>query len=226
MPSYFPENNTPLPDDTEVRSLQKINGLLDGGVVVSVGEVEVKNDAGNPVPISSSDLVSINSKIPSLSTPNVQGTTAGRILVETQPPSWSSTSTGGLGCGHYMGTPVYPGQNGTTATSSLRGGYGVNQSNCAGITVSNTTASTKLYLKIFDNPSTTIGNPVAGVYAVAANMDILVPANTTLNLNFGWAGIRFTTTAMRCGVSTAPGLTSALGSVSSGDLIVQARITP
>lgn len=52
MPSYFPENNSPKADDTEVRSLQKINDLLSGGITVSVGEVEVKNDAGNPVPIT------------------------------------------------------------------------------------------------------------------------------------------------------------------------------
>lgn len=51
MPSYFPENNTPLALDTETKSLQKINDLLSGGITVSVGEVEVKNDAGNPVPV-------------------------------------------------------------------------------------------------------------------------------------------------------------------------------
>lgn len=39
MPSYFPENNTPLPEDTEVRSLQKINDLLKTGIVI--GEVEI-----------------------------------------------------------------------------------------------------------------------------------------------------------------------------------------
>ena len=59
MPSYFPENNTPLADDTEVRSLQKINALLGGGITVSVGEVEIKNDAGNPVPVTG--LVNVGS---------------------------------------------------------------------------------------------------------------------------------------------------------------------
>lgn len=34
MPVYFPENNTPTPLDTEVRSLQKINDLLNGGVSI------------------------------------------------------------------------------------------------------------------------------------------------------------------------------------------------
>lgn len=59
MPSYFPENNTPKADDTEVRSLQKINDLLGGGITVSVGTVEVTNDASNPVPVTG--LVNVGS---------------------------------------------------------------------------------------------------------------------------------------------------------------------
>jgi len=35
MPAYFQENNTPKPDDTEIRSLQKINDLLSRDVSVS-----------------------------------------------------------------------------------------------------------------------------------------------------------------------------------------------
>jgi hypothetical protein len=62
MPSYFPENNDAKPDDTEVRSLQKINDLLSGGITVSVGEVEVKNDAGNPVPVTISGTLSVSDR--------------------------------------------------------------------------------------------------------------------------------------------------------------------
>lgn len=63
MPSFFPEGDTPLPQDREPRSLQKINNLLQlieaktgsttitGPVTVS-NEVEVKNDSGNPVPVN------------------------------------------------------------------------------------------------------------------------------------------------------------------------------
>lgn len=35
MPRYFPENNLALPQDTEVRSLQKINDILENGVSLS-----------------------------------------------------------------------------------------------------------------------------------------------------------------------------------------------
>jgi hypothetical protein len=49
MPSYFPENNTPLPQDNGEKSLQKINDLLVDGISVVVGELEIKNDSGNPL---------------------------------------------------------------------------------------------------------------------------------------------------------------------------------
>lgn len=49
MPSYFPENNTPLPQDSGEKSLQKINDLLVDGISVVVGELEIKNDSGNPL---------------------------------------------------------------------------------------------------------------------------------------------------------------------------------
>lgn len=44
MPSYFPENNTPLVLDTETKSLQKINGAVEAslgqrGAIVSDGTV-------------------------------------------------------------------------------------------------------------------------------------------------------------------------------------------
>ena len=45
MPSYFPENNTPVPMDTEVRSLQKINGLLKDGVGLSLSSSGIYSDA-------------------------------------------------------------------------------------------------------------------------------------------------------------------------------------
>ena len=45
MPSYFPENNTPVPMDTEVRSLQKINGLLKDGVGLSLSRSGIYSDA-------------------------------------------------------------------------------------------------------------------------------------------------------------------------------------
>lgn len=45
MPAYFPENNNPLPLDTEVRSLQKINGLLKGGIGISLANTGVSADA-------------------------------------------------------------------------------------------------------------------------------------------------------------------------------------
>lgn len=70
MPSYFPENNTPKADDTEVRSLQKINDLLGGGITVSVGEVEVKNDSGNPVPITGLVNVGANATVSNFTSTN------------------------------------------------------------------------------------------------------------------------------------------------------------
>jgi len=45
VPAYFPENNNPLPLDTEVRSLQKINGLLKGGIGISLANTGVSADA-------------------------------------------------------------------------------------------------------------------------------------------------------------------------------------
>ena len=45
MPAYFPENNTPLPLDTEVRSLQKINDLLRGGIGLSLTNSGLGSDA-------------------------------------------------------------------------------------------------------------------------------------------------------------------------------------
>ena len=45
MPAYFPENNNPLPLDTEVRSLQKINDLLKGGVGISLDGTGISSDA-------------------------------------------------------------------------------------------------------------------------------------------------------------------------------------
>jgi hypothetical protein len=65
MPSYFPENNTAQWGDSAERSLQKISDLLKNGDVpirinsVAVtgpftvnNEVEITNDAGNPLPVS------------------------------------------------------------------------------------------------------------------------------------------------------------------------------
>jgi hypothetical protein len=45
VPAYFPENNNPLPLDTEVRSLQKINDLLKGGVGLSLTNSGLYSDA-------------------------------------------------------------------------------------------------------------------------------------------------------------------------------------
>lgn len=45
MPAYFPENNSPLPLDTEVRSLQKINDLLKNGVGLSLDGSGLSSDA-------------------------------------------------------------------------------------------------------------------------------------------------------------------------------------
>jgi hypothetical protein len=45
MPEYFPEDNTPLPLDTEVRSLQKINDLLKAGVGISLQNSGLGSDA-------------------------------------------------------------------------------------------------------------------------------------------------------------------------------------
>ncbi len=45
MPAYFPENNNPLPLDTEVRSLQKINDLLNGNVGISLDGSGIASDA-------------------------------------------------------------------------------------------------------------------------------------------------------------------------------------
>ena len=45
MPAYFPEDNRPLPLDTEVRSLQKINDLLKSGVGVSLDGSGISSDA-------------------------------------------------------------------------------------------------------------------------------------------------------------------------------------
>ena len=45
MPAYFPENNNPVPMDTEVRSLQKINDLLKGGVGISIEGSGLSSDA-------------------------------------------------------------------------------------------------------------------------------------------------------------------------------------
>jgi hypothetical protein len=45
VPAYFPENNNPLPLDTEVRSLQKINDLLKGGVGISIEGSGLSSDA-------------------------------------------------------------------------------------------------------------------------------------------------------------------------------------
>ena len=45
MPAYFPENNNPLPLDTEVRSLQKINDLLKSGVGISLDGSGISSDA-------------------------------------------------------------------------------------------------------------------------------------------------------------------------------------
>jgi len=52
MPSYFPENNTPLALDTETKSLQKINDLLQTGIVI--GEVEIV-PGSDPLPVSLRD---------------------------------------------------------------------------------------------------------------------------------------------------------------------------
>jgi hypothetical protein len=45
VPAYFPENNNPLPLDTEVRSLQKINDLLNGNVGISLDGSGIASDA-------------------------------------------------------------------------------------------------------------------------------------------------------------------------------------
>jgi hypothetical protein len=45
VPAYFPENNNPLPLDTEVRSLQKINDLLRGGIGLSLTNSGLGSDA-------------------------------------------------------------------------------------------------------------------------------------------------------------------------------------
>lgn len=45
MPAYFPENNTPLALDTEVRSLQKINDLLKNGIGFSLSSAGILPDA-------------------------------------------------------------------------------------------------------------------------------------------------------------------------------------
>ncbi len=45
MPVYFPENNNPLPQDTEVRSLQKINDILKSGVGFSLQDSGLSSDA-------------------------------------------------------------------------------------------------------------------------------------------------------------------------------------
>lgn len=45
MPVYFPENNTPVPLDTEVRSLQKINDLLKNGIGISLANSGMSSDA-------------------------------------------------------------------------------------------------------------------------------------------------------------------------------------
>jgi hypothetical protein len=45
VPAYFPENNNPLPLDTEVRSLQKINDLLKGNVGISLQGSGLSSDA-------------------------------------------------------------------------------------------------------------------------------------------------------------------------------------
>jgi hypothetical protein len=45
VPAYFPENNNPVPMDTEVRSLQKINDLLKGGVGISIEGSGLSSDA-------------------------------------------------------------------------------------------------------------------------------------------------------------------------------------
>lgn len=140
-------------------------------------------------------------------------------------PAWPSTGVS-VPAGMFMGTPVYPVQNGSSGTLSLRGGLSTATSNVSVLLISNTHASTKVYVKIFDNTSTTIGNASGSTWAVAANMDILAPASTTLVVNLGHSGIRFQTTACRVGVSTGVGLTSAAGTVSSGDIIVQALCTP
>lgn len=140
-------------------------------------------------------------------------------------PNWPSTGVS-VPVGMFMGTPVYPVQTGSSGTQSLRGGLSTAVSNVSAIIACNTHASQVIYLKIFDNTSGTIGNASGGVWAVAANMDILLPARTSIVLNFGHSGIRFQTTACRCGVSTTPGLTAAAGTVSANDVIVQALCTP
>ena len=45
MPRYFPENNTPVPLDTEVRSLQKINDLLKNGIGLSLNQSGTSSDS-------------------------------------------------------------------------------------------------------------------------------------------------------------------------------------
>ncbi|NBR96318.1 MAG: hypothetical protein EBT48_01725 [Verrucomicrobia bacterium] len=54
MPSYFPENNTPIAEDTESRSLQKINDLLQAGI--TIGEVEIV-PGSDPLPITLSGTI-------------------------------------------------------------------------------------------------------------------------------------------------------------------------
>lgn len=41
MPEYFPENNTPIWSDTEVRSLQKIVGAIESLPAASVNTSDV-----------------------------------------------------------------------------------------------------------------------------------------------------------------------------------------
>jgi hypothetical protein len=52
MPVYFPENNTPYPDDSSLRSLQKINGALVSGQVTSGMEFDAFGRLKTGVPFT------------------------------------------------------------------------------------------------------------------------------------------------------------------------------
>lgn len=64
MPSYFPENNTPLPEDSSHRSLQKINDLLQAGI--TIGQVEIV-PGSDPLPVEGTISVELGT-IASVST--------------------------------------------------------------------------------------------------------------------------------------------------------------
>jgi len=92
MPSFFPEGNTPLPQDREPRSLQKINSLLEsidnktGGAGGGLTDAELR---ASPVPVSGTIGVSGTVPVSGTFWPATQPV-SGTFWQATQPVSVAS----------------------------------------------------------------------------------------------------------------------------------------